>query len=120
MGYSLASHPPPRVPFVIFQYEQTESPTVFLGWQPLSADRLSKCNARFWIGQCNQRLAQSESAIAVTHYLQDLFTILRDAISRSPCSELFFFTPADDAASLASSFILCMVTFETVPLAVTV
>src|SRR5215469_738794 len=64
------------------------------------------------------RLAQSE--ITLTHYLQDLFTILRDSISRSPCSELCFFTPADDAASLASSFILCMVTFETVPLAVTV
>jgi hypothetical protein len=36
--------------------------------------------------------------------LQDLLTIFSDATSRSPCSLLLFVTPADEAASLASSF----------------
>jgi len=52
-------------------------------------------------------------------YLQELLTILREATCISPCSEFSFLTPALAAASLASSFMLCIVTFETTPLTVT-
>jgi len=52
-------------------------------------------------------------------YLQEVLTILREATCISPCSEFSFLTPALAAASLASSFMLCIVTFETTPLTVT-
>ena len=63
---------------------------------------------------------RTDETFASGSYLQDLLTILTDAISISPCSSLFFFIPAEAAASLASSFALCIVTLETIPLAVTV
>jgi len=56
----------------------------------------------------------------LSHYLQLSLTIFRSVTVRCPCSESFFFIPLSFAASLASSFMLCMVELETAPVAVTV
>ena len=53
-------------------------------------------------------------------YLQDLLTIPTDETCMSPCSSFVFFIPVAAASSLAFSFALCIVTFETVPVAVMV
>ena len=53
-------------------------------------------------------------------YLQDLLTIVTDETCMSPCSSFVFVIPAAAASSLAFSFALSIVTFETVPVAVMV
>lgn len=47
-------------------------------------------------------------------YLQDLLAIATDETCMSPCSSFVFFIPVAAASSLAFSFALCTVTFETV------
>lgn len=66
---------------------------------------------------------RSPHAIEITRradYLQDLLTIVTDETCISPCSSFVFFIPVAAASSLACSFALCIVTFETVPVAVMV
>ena len=53
-------------------------------------------------------------------YLHESLTILTCVIFKCPCSLSLFAMPLSLAASFTSSFILCMVAFETTPVAVTV
>ena len=53
-------------------------------------------------------------------YLHDSLTIFTAVTFKCPCSLSLFVIPLSLAASFASSFILCIVAFETTPVAVTV
>src|SRR5439155_9136185 len=57
---------------------------------------------------------------SATGYLHDSLTIFTSVIFMWPCSASLFFMPLSFAASFASSFMLCIVAFDTTPVAVTV
>ena len=110
-GSDLAFHVDFRHKFIAYGFFAEDTPgSGGLGTCVVDAEKISAGKRPYTDGR----------AFASGSYLQDLLTILTEAISISPCSSLFFFIPAEVAASLASSFALCIVTLETVPLAVIV
>ena len=54
------------------------------------------------------------------NYLQESLTIFTPVTFECPCSLSSFFMPLSLAASFASSFMLCIAAFETMPVAVIV
>src|SRR5216683_4971758 len=60
------------------------------------------------------------SSLTSSYFEHESLTICTSVTFKCPCSALFFFMPVSWAMSLASSFMLCAVTFETTPVAVTV